>query len=96
LFVNAIIGSRMEVNIDERSKKEARPPPRLPSVGQGLSPPHADDGGQVKKEDNLARDRISSGIIGLDEVIEGGIRNHTVTIIVGARRDGKRYVHKKQ
>ena len=69
-------------------KKEARPP--------RLSPAERDDGGHVKKEDNLARDRISSGIIGLDEVMEGGLRSHIVTMIVGARQDGKRCVHNKQ
>jgi len=56
--------------------KEAHPPLRGTSE-------------QVKKEDILARDRISSGIIGLDEVIEGGLRNHSITTIVGASGTGK-------
>lgn len=33
--------------------------------------------------------RIPSGIVGLDEVIEGGLRPNTVTVIVGASGTGK-------
>ena len=33
--------------------------------------------------------RIPSGIVGLDEVIEGGLRDHTATVIVGASGTGK-------
>ena len=37
----------------------------------------------------VSNSRIPSGIIGLDEVIEGGLRNNTVTVIVGASGTGK-------
>ena len=33
--------------------------------------------------------RIPSGIVGLDEVLEGGLRRHTATVIVGASGTGK-------
>jgi len=33
--------------------------------------------------------RIPSGIVGLDEVTEGGLRDHTVTVVVGASGTGK-------
>ena len=33
--------------------------------------------------------RIPSGIVGLDEVLEGGLRQHTATVVVGASGTGK-------
>jgi len=49
----------------------------------------------VKRGGNHQRDpladqrRVPSGIVGLDEVMEGGFRPHTVTVIVGASGTGK-------
>jgi len=43
----------------------------------------------AKAKEVLPKARISSGIIGLDEVIEGGLRDHTITIILGASGTGK-------
>lgn len=42
-----------------------------------------------KGKEELQKARISSGITGLDEVIEGGLRNHSVTTILGASGTGK-------
>jgi len=42
-----------------------------------------------QKREESPKVRISSGIVGLDEVIEGGLRNHSVTIILGASGTGK-------
>ena len=42
-----------------------------------------------QKREEFSKARISSGIVGLDEVTEGGLRNHTVTIILGASGTGK-------
>lgn len=42
-----------------------------------------------QKREESPKTRISSGIVGLDEVIEGGLRNHTVTIVLGASGTGK-------
>ena len=41
----------------------------------------------LERSEGMAR--IPSGIIGLDEVIEGGFRDNTVTVIVGASGTGK-------
>ncbi len=46
-------------------------------------------GRKAKGKEELPKARISSGIIGLDEVIEGGLRDHAVTIILGASGTGK-------
>ena len=43
----------------------------------------------VKEETRVSNSRIPSGIVGLDEVIEGGLRAHTATVIVGASGTGK-------
>jgi len=43
----------------------------------------------VKAETQVSNSRIPSGIVGLDEVIEGGLRDHTATVIVGASGTGK-------
>lgn len=40
-------------------------------------------------ESKSPMERIPSGIIGLDEVIEGGFRDNTVTVILGASGTGK-------
>ncbi len=42
-----------------------------------------------KLEANVSNSRIPSGIVGLDEVIEGGLRANTATVIVGASGTGK-------
>ena len=43
----------------------------------------------IKAEPSVPNSRIPSGIVGLDEVIEGGLRDHTATVIVGASGTGK-------
>ncbi len=43
----------------------------------------------AKAETAASNSRIPSGIVGLDEVIEGGLRDHTATVIVGASGTGK-------
>jgi len=43
----------------------------------------------VKAEPKVSNSRIPSGIVGLDEVIEGGLRANTATVIVGASGTGK-------
>jgi len=49
--------------------------------------------GETKKSERapaqVSDSRIPSGIVGLDEVIEGGLRDHTATVIVGASGTGK-------
>ena len=41
------------------------------------------------RETAVSNSRIPSGIVGLDAVIEGGLRAHTATVIVGASGTGK-------
>ena len=43
----------------------------------------------AKAENTASNSRIPSGIVGLDEVIEGGLRDRTATVIVGASGTGK-------
>ena len=43
----------------------------------------------IKTEKKASDSRIPSGIVGLDEVMEGGLRNNTVTTIIGASGTGK-------
>jgi len=43
----------------------------------------------AETETKASNGRIPSGIVGLDEVIEGGLRDHTATVIVGASGTGK-------
>jgi len=43
----------------------------------------------AKAETKATNSRIPSGIVGLDEVIEGGLRDNTATVIVGASGTGK-------
>lgn len=44
---------------------------------------------EVAKAEARGDSRIPSGIIGLDEIIEGGFRDRTVTVILGASGTGK-------
>jgi len=46
-------------------------------------------GGNGQRQPAAERQRIPSGIVGLDEVMEGGFRPNTVTVIVGASGTGK-------
>ena len=41
------------------------------------------------RETAVSNSRIPSGIVALDAVIEGGLRDHTATVIVGASGTGK-------
>ncbi len=43
----------------------------------------------AKAENKAPNSRIPSGIVGLDEVIEGGLRDKTATVITGASGTGK-------
>jgi len=43
----------------------------------------------AKAETKAPNSRIPSGIVGLDEVIEGGLRDNTATVITGASGTGK-------
>lgn len=44
---------------------------------------------EVETKKRASDSRIPSGIVGLDEVMEGGLRNNTVTTIIGASGTGK-------
>ncbi len=46
-------------------------------------------GNHQRREPAADLRRVPSGIVGLDEVMEGGFRQHTVTVIVGASGTGK-------
>ncbi len=46
-------------------------------------------GNRHRPEPAADQRRVPSGIVGLDEVMEGGFRPHTVTVIVGASGTGK-------
>ena len=58
------------------TKTKPRPRPKRPKVGADVQP--TADGR-----------RLPSGIVGLDEVMEGGLRLNTVTVVVGASGTGK-------
>lgn len=51
--------------------------------------PKGETNKSAKAETTASNSRIPSGIVGLDEVIEGGLRDHTATVIVGASGTGK-------